>query len=471
MNGSKEKQEVAMQDRVPPQNIEAEQSVIGAMLIDKNAVALVTEKLMPEDFYRQAHRVIFSAMLTLHSKNEPVDMVTVVNELNKQNKLEDVGGISYITLLANVVPTAANAKYHAKIVEEKSLLRQLVEGGTAIASMGYDGSEDVRDIMDQAEKTILRISNRKGGTDFVPIADVVSDTVDHIAKVLESKDPITGVATGFSDLDRLTAGLHPSDFIILAARPSMGKTALALNIAQNVAIRGARTGEPKKRVAFFSLEMSREQLVQRMLCSEADVDAQMLRAGGTDRDKLGSDFWENLWIAADRLGESQMFIDDTPGLSIMEMRSKARRLQSEGGLDLIVIDYLQLMQGTVGRSNSDNRQQEVSEISRGLKALARELNVPVLALSQLSRSVEARQVKKPMLSDLRESGSLEQDADIVMFLYRGDYYKGADEAPDHITELIVAKHRNGPVGRVNLFFKNECTKFISLARRPEDGGK
>ncbi|MBO6265284.1 MAG: replicative DNA helicase, partial [Acidaminococcaceae bacterium] len=254
-----------MQDRVPPQNIEAEQSVIGAMLIDKNAVALVTEKLMPEDFYRQAHRVIFSAMLTLHSKNEPVDMVTVVNELKKQNKLEDVGGISYITLLANVVPTAANAKYHAKIVEEKSLLRQLVEGGTAIASMGYDGSEDVRDIMDQAEKTILRISNRKGGTDFVPIADVVSDTVDHIAKVLESKDPITGVATGFSDLDRLTAGLHPSDFIILAARPSMGKTALALNIAQNVAIRGARTGEPKKRVAFFSLEMSREQLVQRML--------------------------------------------------------------------------------------------------------------------------------------------------------------------------------------------------------------
>jgi replicative DNA helicase len=250
----------------------------------------------------------------------------------------------------------------------------------------------------------------------------------------------------------------------------MGKTALALNIAQNVAIRGSREGEPKKRVAFFSLEMSREQLVQRMLCSEADVNAQRLRAGGYERDKDNdnADIWNNLWIAADRLAGAQIFIDDTPGLSIMEMRSKARRLQAEGGLDLIVIDYLQLMQGSVGRNNSDNRQQEVSEISRGLKALARELNVPVLALSQLSRSVEARQVKKPMLSDLRESGSLEQDADIVMFLYRDDYYKGADEEPTHITELIVAKHRNGPVGRINLFFRNECTKFISLSKR-DDG--
>ena len=459
-----------MQDRVPPQNIEAEQSVIGAMLIDKNAVSVVTEKLMPEDFYRQAHQVIYSAMLTLHSKNEPIDMITLIDELKKMNKLDDVGGVSYVTLLANIVPTAANAKFHAQIVEEKSVLRQLVEGGTAIAAMGYDGSEDVRDIMDQAEKTILQISNRKGGTDFAAISDVLTETINHIQIVLDSKQAITGVATGFVDLDNLTAGLHPSDFIILAARPSMGKTALALNITQNVAIRGSREGEPKKRVAFFSLEMSREQLVQRMLCSEADVNAQRLRAGGYDREKDNdnADIWNNLWIAADRLAGAQIFIDDTPGLSIMEMRSKARRLQAEGGLDLIVIDYLQLMQGSVGRNNSDNRQQEVSEISRGLKALARELNVPVLALSQLSRSVEARQVKKPMLSDLRESGSLEQDADIVMFLYRDDYYKGADEEPTHITELIVAKHRNGPVGRVNLFFRNECTKFISLSKR-DDG--
>ena len=462
-----------MQDRVPPQNIEAEQSVIGAMLIDKNAVSLVTEKLMPEDFYRQAHQVIYSAILTLHSKNEPIDMITLINELKKMNRLDDVGGVAYITLLANVVPTAANAKFHAQIVEDKSILRQLVEGGTAIASLGYEGADDVPVIIDQAEKMVLRISNRKGSKDFAEISEVLSDTINHIQAVLESRQSITGVATGFVDLDKLTAGLHPSDFIILAARPSMGKTALALNIAQNVAIRGAREGQPKKRVAFFSLEMSREQLVQRMLCSEADVDAQRLRAGADIRDKDtdNADLWNKLWVAADLLSNAQIFIDDTPGITIMEMRSKARRLQAEGGLDLVVIDYLQLMQGTTGRNNSDNRQQEVSEISRGLKALARELNVPVLALSQLSRSVEARQVKKPMLSDLRESGSLEQDADIVMFLYRDDYYKGAEEAPTHITELIVAKHRNGPVGRVNLFFKNECTKFISLARRPEDGGR
>ena len=464
------KQVLIMQDRVPPQNIEAEQSVIGAMLIDKNAVSLVTEKLMPEDFYRQAHQVIFSAILTLHSKNEPVDMITLINELKKMNKLDDVGGVAYVTLLANVVPTAANAKFHAQIVEDKSVLRQLVEGGTVIASMGYEGTEDIPDIIDQAEKTILQISNRKGGKDFAIISDVLTDTINHIQAVLESKQSITGVATGFKDLDYLTAGLHPSDFIILAARPSMGKTALALNIAQNVAIRGSREGQPKKRVAFFSLEMSREQLVQRMLCSEADVDAQRLRAGGDDKDKDNADIWNKLWIAADRLSNAEIFIDDTPGLSIMEMRSKSRRLQAEGGLDLIVIDYLQLMQGSVGSKSSESRQQEVSEISRGLKALARELNVPVLALSQLSRSVEARQVKKPMLSDLRESGSLEQDADIVMFLYRDDYYKGADEDLTHITELIVAKHRNGPVGRVNLFFRNECTKFISISRRPEDGG-
>lgn len=458
-----------MQDRVPPQNIEAEQSVLGAMLIDKNAVNTVTESLMPEDFYREAHRVIYSSMLTLHSKSEPVDMVTVVDDLKKQNKLEDVGGIAYITLLANVVPTAANVKYHARIVEEKSILRQLVEGGTQIASLGYEASEDVKDIMDQAEKTILRISNRKGGADFVPIADVVTDTVNHISEVLERKQPITGLSTGFIDLDMMTAGLHPSDFIILAARPSMGKTALALNIAQNVAIRGAREGEPPKKVAFFSLEMSREQLVQRMLCSEAELDAQRLRAGGEKRgDEEERNFWTKVWVAADRLAESRLFIDDTPGLSIMEMRSKARRLQAQEGLDLIVVDYLQLMQGSVGRNSSDNRQQEVSEISRGLKALARELDVPVIALSQLSRSVEARQVKKPMLSDLRESGSLEQDADLVMFLYREDYYRSADEEPTHITELILAKHRNGPVGRINLFFRSEFTKFMSLSKRPED---
>ena len=452
-----------MQDRVPPQNIEAEQSVIGAMLIDKNAVSLVTEKLMPEDFYRQAHQVIYSAILTLHSKNEPIDMITLINELKKMNRLDDVGGVAYITLLANVVPTAANAKFHAQIVEDKSILRQLVEGGTAIASLGYEGADDVPVIIDQAEKMVLRISNRKGSKDFAEISEVLSDTINHIQAVLESRQSITGVATGFVDLDKLTAGLHPSDFIILAARPSMGKTALALNIAQNVAIRGAREGQKKKRVAFFSLEMSREQLVQRMLCSEADVDAQRLRAGGDNKDKDNdnADLWNKLWVAADLLSNAQIFIDDTPGITIMEMRSKARRLQAEGGLDLVVIDYLQLMQGTSGRNNSDNRQQEVSEISRGLKALARELNVPVLALSQLSRSVEARQVKKPMLSDLRESGSLEQDADIVLGLYREDYFNR--ESTEHNTgELIVLKNRHGNTGTINVQWIPEYTTYMSL---------
>jgi replicative DNA helicase len=437
------------------------------MLIDKNAVSLVAENLMPEDFYRQAHKVIYSAMLTLHSKNEAIDMVTLIDELKKMNKLEDVGGVSYITYLANFIPTAANARFHAQIVEEKSVLRQLVEGGTAIAAMGYDGSEDVRDIMDQAEKIILRISNRKGSKDFAAISDVLTETINHIQIVLDRKQPITGVSTGFVDLDNLTSGLHPSDFIILAARPSMGKTALALNIAQNVAIRGSREGEPKKRVAYFSLEMSQEQLVQRMLCSESNVNAQLLSTNGYKNVKDLEKLWERVWTTADRLADAQIFIDDTPGLSVMEMRSKARRLQAEGGLDLIVIDYLQLMSG-IGKKSSETRQEAVSDISRGLKALARELNVPVLALSQLSRSVEARQVKKPMLSDLRESGSLEQDADIVMFLYRDDYYKGADEEPTHITELIVAKHRNGPTGRVNLFFRNECTTFISLSKKEDN---
>ena len=442
-----------------PQDIQAEQSVLGAMLISREAVSEVAEMLVPQDFYRQSNRVIFNAMMTLYSRNDAVDLVTVTNELQKEGKLGDAEGVAYLTLLGNMVPTAANVKYHAKIVEEKSTLRQLVDGGTEIARMGYDGSEDVPVILDRAERCILQISNRKGGRDFEPISTIVGNTINRISELAGNTSGITGLKTGFVDFDRLTAGLHPSDFIILAARPSMGKTALALNIAQNVAIRGNGDGEPKK-VAFFSLEMSREQLVQRMLCSEAEVDAQKLRIG-----QLSAEEWNKLWQAADRLGSAKIFIDDTPGLRIMEMRSKARRLKAQEGLDMIVVDYLQLMQGSATKANQDNRQQEVSEISRGLKALARELDVPVLALSQLSRGVESRQVKKPMLSDLRESGSLEQDADIVCFLYRDDYYKAEDEEPTHITELIVAKHRNGPVGHINLFFREQFTKFADLARR------
>ena len=452
-----------MQERVIPQNITAEQNVLSAMLIDTHAADIVAERLQPEDFYRPSHQIICRAIFRLRSRNEPVDLVTVTEELKKENRLEDVGDISYLTLLANVAPTAANVKYHARIVEEKSLLRQMVESGTAIAAMGYEGGEeDIQDLIDRAEKNLLRLSCRKSTTDFVPIQDIVSAAMDRLGSLVENSRAVTGLSTGFTDLDSITAGLHPSDFIIVAARPSMGKTALALNIAENVALRGTREGEPPRRVAFFSLEMSRDQLAQRMICTEADVGDRELRPAEPEDENEKMEVLNRLWTASDRLAASNIFIDDTPGLSIRELRSKARRLKAAGGLDLIVIDYLQLMQVSLGRSGSENRQHEVSEISRSLKALARELEAPVLALSQLSRSVENRQVKRPMLSDLRESGSLEQDADIVMFLYREDYYKAAEEEPTHLTELIVAKHRNGPTGKIDLFFRKDCTRFISL---------
>lgn len=453
-----------------PQNIEAEQSVIGAMLIDKNAVEEIAEQLKPDDFYRQAHRVIFRTMLALYSKNEAVDMVTVTDELKKTGKLNDVGGVSYITMLANIVPTAANVKYHARIVAEKSILRQLVETGTYIAEMGYDETGTVKDIINTANKSILQIAKRKTGTDFVPVADLIAETLNRIEAAMELKEPVNGLRTGFKDLDYMTAGLHPSDFIILAARPSMGKTALALNIAQNVAIRGSHNGEPPKRIAFFSLEMSTEQLVERLLCAEACVDAQKLRTGLLDNvdEEERTEIFRRLWIAYDRLKSAQIFIDET-STNVKEMRSRARRLQAEAGLDLIIIDYLQLMRGTEKHKNIENRNSEVSEISRGLKALARELNVPVIALSQLSRSVEKRKNnRKPILSDLRESGSLEQDADIVLLLYRDDYYKENEGEYTYITELNVAKHRNGPIGEIYLYFKSEWTKFISLSKKTED---
>lgn len=448
-----------IEERVPPQNIEAEQAVLGAMLIDKEAIAKATEVLSADDFYREAHRVIFSAMLELYNKNEAVDMVTVTEILKRDNKLEDIGGIAYITSLANVVLTAANVKYHADIVAEKSVLRQLVRVSTEIAAMGYEANEDVGTLLDTAESRILEISNRKKKADFTPINDVLMESVQNIEKLINNKGGLTGLPSGFADLDKLTSGLHPSDFIILAARPSMGKTALALNIVQNVALRAHKKigGEPRS-VAFFSLEMSKEQLVNRMLCAEAGIDSQRLRVG-----EMGDKDWDALWGACDLMSKAKIYIDDTAGITVMDMRSRARRLKAEHGLDLIVVDYLQLMQGSGKRNNSGDRQQEVSEISRSLKALARELDVPVLALSQLSRSVEARQVKRPMLSDLRESGSLEQDADIVAFLYREDYYN--PETENKHTELIIAKHRNGPVDTVNLFFHKQFTKFVGFSKR------
>ena len=448
-----------IEERVPPQNIEAEQAVLGAMLIDKEAIAKATELLSADDFYREAHRVIFSAMLELYNKNEAVDMVTVTEILKRDNKLEDIGGIAYITSLANVVLTAANVKYHAEIVAEKSVLRQLVRVSTEIAAMGYEANDDVGTLLDTAESRILEISNRKKKADFTAINDILMDSVQSIESLLQNKGGLTGLPAGFADLDKLTSGLHPSDFIILAARPSMGKTALALNIVQNVALRAHKVigGEPRS-VAFFSLEMSKEQLVNRMLCAEAGIDSQRLRVG-----EMHDEDWTHLWDACDTMSRAKIYIDDTAGITAMDMRSRARRLKAEHGLDLIVVDYLQLMQGSGKRNNSGDRQQEVSEISRSLKALARELDVPVLALSQLSRSVESRQIKRPMLSDLRESGSLEQDADIVAFLYREDYYN-PDTENKH-TELIIAKHRNGPVDTVNLFFQKQFTKFVGFTKR------
>lgn len=444
-----------MIDRVPPQNIEAEQAVLGAMIISKEAIAEAAQILNPQDFYREAHRIVFEAMLDLSNRNQAVDNLTVIEQLNKTNLLEKVGGIAFVTALANTVPTAANVSFYAKIVKEKALMRHLINTATTIAAMGYEGAEDADDVMDKAEKMILEIASNRKTSDFTPINQIVIDTFSKIENLYESKGGLTGLSTGFKDLDKLTAGLQPSDLILIAARPSMGKTAFTLNIASHVALK------ENKSVAFFSLEMSKEQLMQRMLCAEGLVESQRLRVGDLDEQD-----WQKLIAAADKFSKAPLFIDDTPGITIMELRSKARRLQQEKGLSLILIDYLQLMQGRASK-NSDNRQQEISEISRSLKSLARELNVPVIALSQLSRSVESRQVKKPMLSDLRESGSLEQDADIVMFLYREDYYN-AETENKNITDVIVAKHRNGPVDSVQLFFHKEFTKFADLLRTQDN---
>ena len=438
-------------DRMPPQNIDAEQAVLGAMLIKKEAIAEVSQLLRPEDFYRDAHKIIYEAMLALFNRNEPADIVTVTNYLDKENKLDKVGGITFVTALANIVPTAANVNFHANIVREKADLRHLINTATDIAGMAYEATDDVSDVIDKSEKMIMKVANRQNVSAFTPMQEIVMETFDKINTLYESKGGLTGISCGFKDLDALTSGLQASDLILVAARPSMGKTAFTLNIAANVALK------EKKTVAFFSLEMSKQQLVQRMLCSEGGIDSQKLKNAD-----LSTEDWEKLVRTADKVSAAPLYIDDTAGITVNELRSKARRLKAEHGLDLIIIDYLQLMQGR-SKGGSDNRQQEISEISRSLKAVARELNVPVIALSQLSRSVESRQIKRPMLSDLRESGSLEQDADIVMFLYREDYYD-PETANKNITEVIVAKHRNGPVDTVKMFFKKEFTRFNDLSK-------
>lgn len=441
-------------DRTPPQNIEAEQAVLGAIFLEPSSMMLATELLLPEDFYRSGHQKIFECMIKLNESGKAVDVVTVSEELAASKTLEDVGGISYLSELAVSVPTAANIGYYAHIVEEKSLLRRLIRTATNIAKDGYSREDEIEALLDEAEKQIMEVAQRKNSGDFQDIKDVLVQAYDNIELLHNRKGDTTGIPTGFAELDRMTAGFQRNDLIIVAARPSVGKTAFALNIAQNV---GTKTEE---NVAIFSLEMGAEQLVMRMLCAEGNIDAQNLRTGS-----LTNEDWGKLTMAMGSLSNSGIYIDDTPGIKIGEIRSKCRRLKQEHGLGMILIDYLQLIQGS--GNSKENRQQEVSEISRMLKGLARELEVPVIALSQLSRGVEQRQDKRPMMSDIRESGSIEQDADIVAFLYRDDYYDHESENKN-IIEIIIAKQRNGPVGTVQLAFVKEYNKFVNLERRFDD---
>lgn len=455
--------ELAMQiqgDRMPPHNTEAEQSVLGSILLQPSALISAMEFLQAHDFYRRAHQLIFQSMIDLNEKNEEIDVVTVSNLLETNKQLEDVGGSAYLAEIANVVPTAANIEYYSKIVEERSLLRRLIQASNDIISETYDESDDVASILDAAEQKILEVSERKNRSGFLKISDVLRDSMEEIDDLYKNAEEITGLSTGYRALDLMTAGLHEDELIILAARPGVGKTAFALNLAQNIAT------STDENVAIFSLEMGATQLVNRMLCAEGTINANNLRTG-----QLTEEEFEKLFVAMGSLSKANIFIDDTPGIRVSEIRAKARRLKQErGGIGLIIIDYLQLIEG----SGKESRQQEVSEISRQLKKLAMELEVPVIALSQLSRSVEQRQDKRPILSDLRESGSLEQDADIVAFLYREDYYRaeeGEEEEEmeeDNVVEVIIEKNRSGARGSVKLLFIKEYNKFSSLTYYPEN---
>lgn len=440
-------------DKIPPQDLAAEQSVIGSMLLDKNAIMKGIEFLHADSFYRDAHRYIFETLLDLFDRGEPVDLVTVTDALRKTGKLDAVGGSVYVADLLNSVPTAANVEYYAKIVEEKAVLRRLIEAGTKIVGDAFRETEDVDQILDQAEKAIFDIALKRVREGFHRIDAVIKRVLDKIDSLYDKQEAITGIATGYPDLDKLTAGFQNSDLIIVAARPAVGKTAFCLNIAQNVAIKY------KIPVAIFSLEMSKDQLAQRMLCSEAEVDAQKLKTAS-----LSDTGWKKLTRALGRLSEAPIYIDDSASMTSTEIRAKARRLKIERGLGLVIIDYLQLMRG---RSRVENRVQEISEIARSLKTLARELDIPVIALSQLSRAVEQRTDRMPRLSDLRESGEIEQTADLVMFIHREDYYNPQSDR-GNIAEIIIAKQRNGPIGSVELVFRKEIAKFCSKETRYEE---
>ncbi len=437
---------VAAVDRLPPHNLEAEQSVLGSLLIDRDAIIRVASMLKADDFFHGANGTIFQAIIDLYNRREPTDFVTLTDELQRRERLDQVGGVAYLSSLLNAVPTAVHIEYYGKIVERTATLRRLINAGASIVSIGYRDGVDVEEAMDASERAIFDVSQRRTTRDFRSIAEVLDGFFDQIDHMQKNRDSLVGVPTGYTDLDKLTGGLQKSDLIIIAARPSVGKTAFALGVAYGAAVKHKRT------VGIFSLEMSAEQLVQRLLATETGIDSHRIRLGQIDDKELG-----RMTSAFGKLAEAQIFIDDSAGLTIMELRSKARRLQAEHGLDMLVIDYLQLMQG----SRSDNRVQEISEISRGLKGIARELNIPVISLSQLSRAVEARADHRPLLSDLRESGSIEQDADVVMFIYREELY---DENTENkgVAEISVSKHRNGPVGKVNLRFVQRTARFADL---------
>jgi replicative DNA helicase len=439
--------------KVPPQNIEAEQSVLGSVLLEPEALSRVLEVMTGEDFYRETHRKIFNSMLDLYQKGTPVDLITLMEILQNKGQLEDIGGASYLTSLADAIPSAVHVDVYARIIREKSVLRRLINRATEIASKGYNFAGDAEDLLDEAEKAIFEISEAKINPLVYPLSQVITESIGTLEQLYDRKETVTGVPSGFPQLDKLTSGFQNSDLVIIAGRPSMGKTAFALNIARNAAV------DHEIPVVIFSLEMSRQQLAIRMLCSEAKVDSNKVRTGF-----IGEWDWPKLTAAAGNLSDAPIFIDDSPTMSVLQMRAKARRLKAEKALGLIVIDYLQLMKG---REGSERREQEISEISRSLKGLAKELNLPVIALSQLNRRPEGRDDKKPVLADLRESGAIEQDADLICFLFREEMYND-DSKQKGIAEILIRKHRNGPTGSVSLKFFNEYTRFETLAAGVEE---
>jgi replicative DNA helicase len=434
-------------DKLPPQNIEAEQSILGAILIDNEALPKALEVIDPDDFYKQSHRKIFQAMIELFEKSEPIDLITLTDNMKRQDELDAVGGVAYLSSLVNMVPTAANIKYHSKIIREKGLLRNLLRSATEIASRVYEDNLEAEELVDYAERSIFDISDKRIKASFVTLKEVIKGSFEMIEHLYDKKETVTGVPSGFKDLDNLTTGFQKGDLIVVGGRPSMGKTAFALNVAQHV---GLESREP---VAIFSLEMAKEQLAFRMLCSEAMVNSSSIRKGFIQKED-----WHKLTAAASRLTGAPIFIDDSSGITVLELRAKARRLKREHGLSLVIVDYLQLMRS---RGSFERREQEISDISRSLKALAKELSVPVIAVSQLNRSVEQRRPPTPILADLRESGAIEQDADVILFLYRAEVYSKDEPANKGEAEVIIAKQRNGPTGIVKLAFNSSCTRFLS----------